>query len=84
MCNTTTRRSGFLFKQWGEWVPHDVAVRLPTIKPMEAYRSMDLRRGGNPFSVTNLGTVTMVRVGKKAAGREMYGTEYLQFPKALS
>ncbi|MCI9865557.1 DUF5131 family protein [Rhizobium skierniewicense] len=74
----------FLFKQWGEWVPHDVAVRLPKIKALEIYPSMELRRDGNPFSVTNLGTVTMVRVGKKAAGREMYGTEYLQFPKALS
>ncbi|CUW90493.1 hypothetical protein AGR1C_Cc40032 [Agrobacterium fabacearum TT111] len=25
----------------------------------------------------------MVRVGKKAAGREIYGTEYLQFPEVL-
>ena len=74
----------FLFKQWGEWVPHDVARKLPSIKPMAPYPVMELRRENNAFSMTNLGTVMMVRVGKKSAGREIYGTEYLQFPEALA
>ncbi|KQZ96805.1 hypothetical protein ASD74_05990 [Rhizobium sp. Root564] len=73
-----------LFKQWGEWVPHDVARKVTLAKPIDAYPSQDLRSDDNPFSVTNLGTVTMVRVGKKAAGRKIYGDEYLQFPEALS
>ncbi|CUX20257.1 hypothetical protein AGR7C_Cc150072 [Agrobacterium deltaense Zutra 3/1] len=74
----------FLFKQWGEWVPDDVARKLPGVKPMQPYPCVDLPRDDNAFAVTNLGTVKMVRVGKKAAGREIYGTEYLQFPKALA
>lgn len=73
----------FLFKQWGEWVPHDVARNLPGVKPHQPYPSVDLRREDNPFSVTSLGTVTMVRVGKKIAGRQLYGTEYLEFPDLL-
>ncbi|OCJ67635.1 hypothetical protein A6U97_02625 [Agrobacterium tumefaciens] len=74
----------FLFKQWGEWVPADVARKLPGVKSLRAYPLLELPRDDNAFSVTNLGTVQMVRVGKKAAGREIYGTEYLQFPKALA
>ncbi|WP_333899108.1 DUF5131 family protein [Agrobacterium pusense] len=74
----------FLFKQWGEWVPDDVARKLLGVKPMQPHPCVDLPRDDNAFSVTNLGTVKMVRVGKKAAGREIYGTEYLQFPKALA
>lgn len=74
----------FLFKQWGEWVPQDVARKLPGVKNLKTYPTVDLPRDDNAFSVTNLGTVKMVRVGKKAAGREIYGTEYLQFPKALA
>lgn len=74
----------FLFKQWGEWVPADVARKLPGVKNLRTYPLLELPRDDNAFSVTNLGTVQMVRVGKKAAGREIYGTEYLQFPKALA
>ncbi|MNT64747.1 Phage protein Gp37/Gp68 [compost metagenome] len=74
----------FLFKQWGEWVPVDVARKLPGIKSIRSYALRELPRDDNAFSVTNLGTVQMVRVGKKLAGREIYGTEYLQFPKALA
>lgn len=73
----------FLFKQWGEWVPIDVYRNLPAAQSGKRFDRMDLSRDNNPFSVMNLGTVTMVRVGKKAAGREVYGTEYLQFPKEL-
>lgn len=73
----------FLFKQWGEWVPVDVFRKLPAFERNTDFKRMDLRRDGNDFSVMNLGTVSMVRVGKKAAGRELYGSEYLQFPKAL-
>lgn len=73
----------FLFKQWGEWVPQDVARNLPGVKPHHPYPFVDLRREDNPFSVTSLGTVTMVRVGKKIAGRQLYGTEYLEFPDLL-
>lgn len=73
----------FLFKQWREWVLADVARKLPSVKPMQAYPSVDLPRDDNSLSVNNLGTVKMVRVGKKAAGREIYGSEYLQLPGVL-
>ncbi len=65
----------FLFKQWGKWVPADAARNLPGVKSLRTYPLLDLPRDDNAFSVTNLGTVKMVRVGKKAASREIYGTE---------
>ncbi|CUX14195.1 hypothetical protein [Agrobacterium genomosp. 13] len=58
--------------------------KLPGVKSLRTYPLLELPRDDNAFSVTNLGTVQMVRVGKKAAGREIYGTEYLQFPKVLA
>lgn len=57
----------FLFKQWGEWAPHDVA--RPT------YSQLILH--GAQFDGTNN---AMSRVGKKAAGRVLDGRTWDEFP----
>lgn len=75
----------FYFKQWGEW-----AEPLPGQK----FDTSNGRAGkSQAFIVSEDGTVhcfhneqirnpkTMVRVGKKAAGRMLDGREYLEMPK---
>ncbi|WP_454835825.1 DUF5131 family protein [Rhodococcus qingshengii] len=66
----------FLFKQWGEWAPGilDFGSRTGTVGI--GFRSIpyvDGRYGGELASMT--------RVGKKAAGRELDGRTWDEFPK---
>jgi protein gp37 len=61
----------FLFKQWGEWT-NSVKLEL-SLKP-DIY--LDDDRSDGIRSATG-----MWKVGKKAAGREIYGIEYNGFPE---
>lgn len=58
----------FFFKQWGEWKPISVGENVPQFAFVKG--------PGHDGAVW--------RVGKKAAGRELDGKEYLQFPEAQS
>lgn len=69
----------FLFKQWGEWAPGilDFGSRTGTVGI--GFRSIpyvDGRYGGELASMT--------RIGKKAAGRELDGRTWDEFPKGES
>jgi protein gp37 len=58
----------FLFKQWGEWIPaSQPSAHLPDGTMPRMY----------PFDNS---TEVALRVGKKAAGRELYGRTWDQFP----
>jgi protein gp37 len=58
----------FLFKQWGEWAPHDVA--RPSYSQLITH--------GTHWDGTD---AAMARVGKKAAGRELDGRAWDEFPE---
>ena len=60
----------FLFKQWGSWAPVD-----------QIDNSLHARRKADVVD-SKVGTITMVNVGKKNAGRLLNGLEYSQFPIA--
>jgi protein gp37 len=74
----------FLFKQWGEWsplpVPNETADRLET--------DHDVRADGyhwpisEPHGAEDGTEVLMRRAGKKAAGRELDGRLWDQYPDA--
>lgn len=65
----------FLFKQWGEWAPSYQLRSERAIPP-----------GPNVYAEhlihTDLGVIRMHRVGKKAAGRELDGRTWDEFPEA--
>lgn len=64
-----------LFKQWGEWAPNGF-WREDTGKPSPSPREHTFPDGGrNGF------LPLMARVGKKAAGRELDGRTWDQFPE---
>ncbi|WLA02758.1 phage Gp37/Gp68 family protein [Xanthomonas translucens] len=75
-------RVPFLFKQWGEWAPHEVKAGGDL--------GGDLRRGvvrhlhgpGNPEGHFRQGDAYVRRVGKKLAGRLLDGKQHDQFPEA--
>ena len=60
----------FLFKQWGAWAPHDVA--RPTVSQLDYH--------GTHWDGTD---AAMARVGKKAAGRELDGRTWDQYPETV-
>jgi protein gp37 len=76
----------FFFKQWGEWAP---AGSQPSgargrfaFGDYEHDRRAMIQCDGYPRQFTKFGArSTMQRVGKKAAGRLLDGTEWNQFPK---
>lgn len=80
----------FFFKQWGEWCMYNVKEHESQLarwldKPdweevkHQHFRSMHV---SGSFDPTYKEKVTMVRVGKKAAGRLLDGREHNEFPAA--
>lgn len=59
-------RVPFLFKQWGEWLPLEARQHLDLPSQQREWRS--------------LGDCVTVRVGKRAAGRELDGHTWDQYP----
>lgn len=74
----------FFLKQWGEWVGpgHDQFARLPT-RPLCCIRSDGtLWTGDEPdYASENADCLTMKRVGKHAAGRELDGRTWDEYPQ---
>jgi protein gp37 len=61
----------FFFKQWGEWLPIDHADEEI------CYHTKVRCEVGYSYTAT-----TMLKVGKKKAGNQLYGQQYLEFPNA--
>ncbi len=72
----TSAGVAFLFKQWGTWAPNGF-WRVDTGRPPENPHEHLFTEGGrNGF------LPSMARVGKKAAGRELDGRTWDEFPEA--
>ena len=67
----------FLFKQWGEWAP--IEPDAITSKP-SVFFGLD-GKGTYYADRYRGGVATLARVGKKAAGRELDGRTWDQFPE---
>ena len=70
----------FLFKQWGEWAP--IEPDAITSKP-SVFFGLD-GKGTYYADRYRGGVATLARVGKKAAGRELDGRTWDQYPAATS
>lgn len=68
----------FFFKQWGEWCPQSVACSEKAAETA-LYLEVDGSTRDARFG-TRGGSVTIQRVGKKAAGRILDGRKWDQFP----
>lgn len=72
--------TAFLFKQWGEWAPigPDETIGKPTV-----HLTGD---GNGAYHANRYGedVATLARVGKKAAGRELDGRTWDQYPEAVA
>jgi len=78
----------FLFKQWGEWKPHvgveevaenvTVDMPLPTAQPYG--KNTFIKANGKKYEFYGGGLHWMRRTGKKAAGRELDGRIWDEYP----
>lgn len=68
----------FHFKQWGEWVP---STMTPTSRSCDAWLTRDGRRLVPVDGIVEATAEPMARVGKKAAGRELDGRTWDEFPE---
>ncbi|WP_395705181.1 DUF5131 family protein [Rhodococcus ruber] len=68
----------FLFKQWGEWAP--------SARPSEFVDADGQRKTTNDLTALTIPTswAPVRRVGKKAAGRELDGSTWDQYPEVVS
>lgn len=73
----TTAGVPFLFKQWGGWIGASI------IDPAAERVTVDGTVVGRPLDAASVGGVAMKRVGKKAAGRELDGRTWDEFPQAV-
>jgi protein gp37 len=81
----------FLFKQWGEWLPgeeytpelqerdSDMAQSKYQCAQLDDFNGSDTWDIGY-FACGEVGEEALFRVGKKAAGRELYGVTHDGFP----
>lgn len=65
----------FLFKQWGNWAPGD----FPTAHP-DVLLNATTGKGTYEAHRNQPGNERLIRVGKKAAGRELDGRTWDQYP----
>lgn len=68
----------FFFKQWGEWCPVDVVGELSVPNPAFPFGAMAARRRDTTINVP------MARPGKKAAGRELDGRTWDEYPEEVA
>lgn len=75
----------FLFKQWGEWAPQfgtDGLTPLAYPKLWEHYQRTNLTTAGREATAADHeGAEPMMRVGKRAAGRELDGRTWDEYPE---
>lgn len=78
----------FLFKQWGEWVPERLGLHgnnTPAAFLSTGGHVRPLINGKPAFPpMAPAGDMTVRRVGKKRAGRELDGRIWDQFPEAVA
>jgi protein gp37 len=72
----------FLFKQWGEWAPAEVAGDYSD-RVLTGHVGLNGQFGGAIWG-TNPPPALMVRVGKKPAGRSLDGREWNGYPNAVA
>ncbi|MBB6106457.1 protein gp37 [Paraburkholderia bannensis] len=71
----------FLFKQWGEWLPRADVADSGTRKPEGVWLSTEGYAYGDGLAAQREpGDASMVRLGKKSAGRLLAGREHHAFP----
>lgn len=79
----------FFFKQWGEYapiaddeapIPADARLVDPIHGDVTSRTTLILSEAGDRPRQIDIGETVMVRVGKKAAGRELDGRTWDQFP----
>lgn len=72
----------YLFKQWGQWLPADYSPDASEGRPeVEALEGCgELPHQGN-YQVSGIDGQTVVRVGKKAAGRLLDGRTWDEVPR---
>jgi protein gp37 len=63
----------FLFKQWGEWTPNDGGESVEKIRVVPTH----------PNAVIDTRAVYMFRAGKSAAGRELNGRLWDEYPQPI-
>lgn len=75
----------FYFKQWGEWAPQfgtDGLTPLAYPKLWEHYQRTNLTAAGREATAADHeGAEPMMRVGKRAAGRELDGRTWDEYPE---
>lgn len=75
----------YFFKQWGEWAPMDLGnVRVDNPRHVALHGSgataMTPENPHDPYRLGHPGWIGMRRVGKRAAGRELDGRTWDEFP----
>ncbi|WP_326646621.1 phage Gp37/Gp68 family protein [Streptosporangium sp. NBC_01755] len=71
----------FHFKQWGEYIPESLGAQVITRHTAKTAQYADLKGGHRPANIgARNGAATCHRVGKKAAGRELDGRTWDEFP----
>lgn len=70
----------FLFKQWGEWAPHERRVGGDLGGQMRRGTAQLLHAHGNPDGHFRRGDAFVERLGKKAAGRTLDGALHDGYP----
>ncbi|MBB3262346.1 protein gp37 [Paraburkholderia sp. WP4_3_2] len=74
-------RVPFLFKQWGEWLPRTDVADIGARKPAGVWLSTEGHAYGDGLAAQREpGDGSMVRLGKKCAGRMLDGREHHAFP----
>jgi len=75
----------FLFKQWGEWAPHQVVAGGDMGADLRAGRVRFMQGDGRePDGHFLPGDAAMERVGKRAAGRLLDGREHNEWPRTAN
>jgi protein gp37 len=83
-------RTAFLFKQWGEWAPYEnardshLADSPRAVAGNYGSRFRHLRPDGVDERDGTNATATVVRIGKKSAGRLLDGRQHDEFPRAAA
>ena len=73
----------FLFKQWGEYRPTIAGEWVPPW-PVQVFGDGKVPKRGVGMTVeqmTDPGTISMMRVGKHKAGRELDGRTWDEYPE---
>lgn len=74
----------YFFKQWGEWAPTKPACFCKVTNSRYSHHSIDLLADGSKYDPTKPDdwprSTSLYRVGKKAAGRELDGRTWDEYP----